>query len=383
MRNTGMYYIMDANGTYYRTGEKKQLVAAKSREEAEIFDLRTANEQIGGGTKARTYYTIPVDEQEPLPDAFYDKGCVKQYDMEKIDWMSYMQYFSYLLKNAPARINALNGKLSDVDKEICDLLHYIEFYDLSEEESMDVAARIKDSRLRRRRIKDELVKVEVFKKELGTDSNQQKAEYVIAQIRKLSDRLYHPRQLPEIFIGMSGRETDRNVYWMEMRKDTVQYENDEEEIKMEQRDTVFDKEPHDWLAFARQQREFYDNVLPYKNNLKLAMKEIEEKIEEILYMIEDANLNVTQGYKVFKQLKQLRNEKKEKQLEYECLMALTKGMKVEDRAEQAEEAVQDIENLLDVEMPEEKEEVQEGHASEEFTEVSEEELEELDLAADF
>lgn len=42
------------------------------------------------------------------------------------------------------------------------------------------------------------------------------------------------------------------------------------------------------------------------------MKEIEAEIEDILLETEDANCNVAQGYKIFKRLKELRLEKKQK-----------------------------------------------------------------------
>lgn len=96
------------------------------------------------------------------------------------------------------------------------------------------------------------------------------------------------------------------------------------------------------------------------------MDEIDTKIENTLLLIEDANFNVTQGYKVFKQLKDLRNEKKEKQKEYDCLVALTKGIDVGNISNQAYYAVQEIEDIL-------------GTAKEEeFQEVSEEEIGQLE-----
>ena len=114
------------------------------------------------------------------------------------------------------------------------------------------------------------------------------------------------------------------------------------------KETVLDGKEHDWLAFARQQSEFYDNVSQYMMNLQLDMDEIEASIEDTLIMIEDANFNVAQGYKAFKQLKDLRNQKKEKQKEYDCLVALTKGISVGEIADQAYYAVQDMEEILEV-----------------------------------
>ena len=88
-------------------------------------------------------------------------------------------------------------------------------------------------------------------------------------------------------------------------------------------ETIFDGRKNDWIGFARQQMEFYQNVRQYMVNLQLVMEEIDQDIEEILKNIEDANYNVAQGYKVFKKLKDLRNEKKEKEKELEILRAMT------------------------------------------------------------
>ena len=51
----------------------------------------------------------------------------------------------------------------------------------------------------------------------------------------------------------------------------------------------------------------------YITNIQLDIDEIDDEIEEILLQTEDANYNVAQGYKVFKRLKELRIERKEKE----------------------------------------------------------------------
>lgn len=409
--NTDMYYIMDGNGNYYRINDKNQLVAAGDRDEAEWFDLRTANERIGTGKKARFYYTIPVDDMEKtesemlsgaeeieenvetdvteksativsihpekkeveIPMVSYDDNKnISEYDIENIDWLSYMQHFTFLAKSSTDYIEKLSSKLSDVDKEMCDLLHYIELYDLSEEEMIDVTERIKDTRLRRRVIKDEYTKVEWFKKEFATNANVIKANSVISQMRKLDHRVYHPRQIDDIFDGMKGRETNNREYF-HRQNDMVEEVNtsvEEEVMEYVRKETVLDGREHDWLAFAKQQSEFYDNAKQYMINLQIDMDEIDAQIEDTMIMIEDANFNVTQGYKVFKQLKELRNLKKEKQKEYDCISALTNGLSIGAVSDQAYYAVKDIEEILDV------------TENEEFEEVSEEEIEELEDIVD-
>lgn len=407
MMKTSMFYIMDGNGNYYRINNKNQLVAASDRDEAELFDFRTANERIGTGKKARFYYTIPADDLQQMENDMLDgfagneeeskkevtsidtqeavsihpkekdveiptvsnvnKKSINEYDIENIDWLSYMQHFTFLAKNASGYFDSLNAKLSDVDKEMCDLLHYIELYDLSEEEMIEVTERIKDTRIRRREIKDEATRVQCFRREFATNANLIKANSVISQMQKLENRTYHPRHIFKIFEGMNGRETDKNEYCRKLVDEVEEYETKEEVTTMEysRKDTALDGKVHDWLAFAKQQSEFYDNALQYMMNLKVDMDEIDAQIEETLIMIENANFNVTQGYKAFKQLKDLRNEKKEKQKEYDCLVSLTKGIDVGDISDQAYYAVQEIEEILGT------------VENEGYEEVSEEEIKEL------
>lgn len=100
------------------------------------------------------------------------------------------------------------------------------------------------------------------------------------------------------------------------------------------------------------------------------MKEIDSQKEDTMIMLEDANFNVAQGYKVFMQLKELRNLKKEKQKEYDCISVLTNGLSIGEVSDQAYYAVKDMEEILEV------------TKNEDFEEVSEEEIEELEDIVD-
>jgi len=92
---------------------------------------------------------------------------------------------------------------------------------------------------------------------------------------------------------------------------------------MEYVQTEYDNKENDWLQFAKQQAKFYGNANQHICNLQLEINELDSNIEELLKEIEDANYNVAQGYKVFKHLKDLRNIKKSKQYELNCLRTIT------------------------------------------------------------
>ncbi len=82
----------------------------------------------------------------------------------------------------------------------------------------------------------------------------------------------------------------------------------------------------------------------YITNIQLDIDEIDDEIEEILLQTEDANYNVAQGYKVFKRLKELRIERKEKEKELDC----TDTIDCSSLADVCEESLAEIEEIMEV-----------------------------------
>lgn len=90
------------------------------------------------------------------------------------------------------------------------------------------------------------------------------------------------------------------------------FTEDKEDKRMEyvKRETMFDGRKNDWLDFAKQQVEFYGNINQYITNQYIRMDELDGLIESLLEETEEANYNVTQGYRVFKMLKEFRRERR-------------------------------------------------------------------------
>lgn len=390
----GMQYIMDGNGNYYTINSSDQLVVAKDRDEASVFTFFEANQRIGGGKKSRFYQTIPVDELEKteqemlsgadgyeeeeiasdsvvsrvfsIVDKMFDQQPKEEeqpvkvskpqpefeYSMEKVDWNEFINYFIFLAGGAKGYQDELAKKHSDVEKEICDLLHYVELFDLSDDEGLKAMDMLKDARQRRRDIKDEISRTEYFQKMLGTSANVAKAKGILTELKKLDTRKYFPRQLEGLFNGMEGRATDRDLFRqnremqdLEYEEETDDYIYEEEEQEMSFVETVFDNKENDWLSFARQQMEFYQNAGQYMINLQIEIGAIDTAIEEVMEKIEDANYNVTQGYKVFKELKDLRNERKAKAQELEVLRTMTECFDINSMADALAYNVDEIERI--------------------------------------
>lgn len=78
-----------------------------------------------------------------------------------------------------------------------------------------------------------------------------------------------------------------------------------------------------------------------------AVKEITDSaIADLMEEVESANCNVAQGYKMFKRLKELRLERKDKEKELECLYILTEHFDLSVMADECNNNVDALEEFL-------------------------------------
>ena len=327
-----MYYIVDGNGNYYRLNGKQQLVVAQSREDADVFSFREANQRIGAGKQAYFYSAIPAeaaechDQQAEVTEEVQEKSSGEEKkEALRVDWLKSLTEIDSVIKCMGKYQERLNQALSEVDLEICDIMHYVELYDLSEQDSLHAVELLRTRRERRREVKDEMVKAEAFEQVFGSEDIQSKIRESIKQIRKLEHRKYVPRMMPELFADGKIREKTADSRCDERDDGKINdesyhmnteclYEEMENE-KMTKKTTLYDGRKNDWAAFVQGQVDFFANAKQYIWNLSVDVEAIDQEIDEIMYQIEDANYNVAQGYKVFKRLKELRNERKVKMKE--------------------------------------------------------------------
>ena len=387
-----LYFIVDGSGNYYRANSSNQLVAVESRDYAGVFSFAEANQRIGGGKKAHFYSVIPVDEaeesvgksepvkktteastpegalQEAMQETFSETAAKEEYvyDMKQVNWEEYLNHFCYLAAGAKDYQEELKQALSDLDMQICDIMHYIELYDLDETNSVRMVELLKECREQRRDVKDEMTRVECFQKSIGTSGNIAKVKDNLVPMKKMATRSYHPRKLPDLFVNCPEETVRRDKLEQAMAEtncmddvaDTMtagmveqsyeaQPEMEETVMEYTKQETVFDGRDNNWLAFAKQQAEFYANAEQYIINLQLRQDELQDELEQVLEEIENANYNVTQGYNVYKRLKELRSEKKNLQKELEALYILTYGMNCNQMAVNAAACVEELEALYE------------------------------------
>jgi len=232
-------------------------------------------------------------------------------------------------------------------------LHYIELCDTSVEEAAGLVDLLKECREHRRDVKDEIIRLDAFQRTVGTSANLVKAKEALKSITGLETRKYTPRKLSELFEGRKvkmpttgEKPREEAAFVRAISMEDVESRRETEEMEFVRRETAFDGKEHDWMAFAMQQAEFYRNANQYIVNLKLDIEEIDAEIADLMDEIDSSNCNVAQGYKLFKRLKELRIQRKEKEKELECLYILTERFDVNYMAEECEGNVYELERLL-------------------------------------
>lgn len=211
MMDTGKrYHIIDTSGNYYRLNEKNNLVQARSSAEATMFSLREANERIGSGRKARFYSVleaIPQPVEIPAPDIEekYEAPELNvgttptMFDSLHNDWESMLANLCYMSDHINDYQDNLSQMLSDVDKEICDIMHYLEFNELDDKEMLQASRMLQERRRHRREIKDEMDKTALMKSTFLDRAFGVKVQQSLEVMEKMKERQYTPRKLNDLF----------------------------------------------------------------------------------------------------------------------------------------------------------------------------------------
>lgn len=111
-------------------------------------------------------------------------------------WIEKVKGLNGLASEAVYRKNELTDQLSTVDKEICDILHYIEFCNLNAAQGYKAYKMLKERRIKRRSIKNELQVVDII---LGKKISETATDEIEKAISGMDKRKYEPRVMRELF----------------------------------------------------------------------------------------------------------------------------------------------------------------------------------------
>lgn len=227
MNGNVLYVLTDGNGNYIRYDVgKNQYVKAKGKFVAERWDNRTTARNILKNSLPKNIRKkfkvieieddrtpISIDTNTSIPDSNIVitsiPSLVCSNSVDTVDTVNDDIYIednnintcdnpelrdevvNTVFSDIKKRKNELHEKLSVVDRKVCDVLHYIEFNKLNACDGYKVYRMIKEYRLERRAIKDEI--------EILDNVYNNITKLIEESINRLSNRKYNPRELPELF----------------------------------------------------------------------------------------------------------------------------------------------------------------------------------------
>lgn len=307
------YCVVDKMGNYYRVNEDELLVEVEDEGSAQRFDILEANQRISNSGMSKLLRTVQASKIQCKKSGVtkVESNIMKVVEgelrMDEIDFAEILKELYFIYVNTPAYLEKLREKLSAVDEEICDILHFIELYQRDEEQSLDLVDQIQECRQRRREIKDDIYRIETFGRIFNTMGLSGILKDANKKLKKMEEREYVPRKLPGLFV--------QGIRLTEVAEENIVDVDDyyeEKDMEYNKYETIFDNQKNDWKTVVKQQAECFENIKQYRINLRIDLDGIEDQIEEMMVLCEDANCNVAQGYKMFKKIKDLRLERKEK-----------------------------------------------------------------------
>lgn len=142
-------------------------------------------------------YDKPPEHVKQITQEEINKNTEKVMISKNVQrWLDKLSELNGLKSDATKRKEELCKQLSDVDKELSDIYHYIEFCNLNAAQGYKAYKMVKDRRIKRRSIKNELVVVNAILENKISDSITEEIEKIV---HSLDERTYTPRILNELF----------------------------------------------------------------------------------------------------------------------------------------------------------------------------------------
>lgn len=213
-----LYYIASSVDTtkYYKRGKNpKSLIKAKNKSEAEKFTLLETIDYTSG-KKEYIYSIIPVEDdseieqevvQEDTSIELYNNGSIIDYNesniFNNINWEELLLNLKDISDNIDTYEKNVKETMSNIDKEICDIMHYLEFKDLDDNDKIKVATMLQERRRYRRKVKDEYEKILIARSTFLNNSFKNKIKQFCTDVESMNYRHYNPRKLNELFDSKS------------------------------------------------------------------------------------------------------------------------------------------------------------------------------------
>lgn len=197
-------YVITDGTRWIMRDRKGKYVPTSNEALADVFGNKEANSVYQNNLSKALKSVFHVEKIDKPP------ALIKQISHEEVKsntetvsvaeniqyWVDKVSGLNGLAAEALHRKEELINQLSEVDKELCDINHYIEFCNLNAAQGYKAYKMIKDRRVKRRSIKNEL---EVLNMILGKKLSESVTNEITNAVSGMDKRIYEPRVLNELF----------------------------------------------------------------------------------------------------------------------------------------------------------------------------------------
>lgn len=193
-----MPYILYNNNNYFKS-DHNGIEIVKSREEASKWKtLEKANRVLKNEALSKDYRqyhfrVLFIPDEEEKVDSITETIESKKSEYNIYDKVKDIMQFT---KEIESRRDYLVNEISTTDKEIVDIEHAAEFYELDKEQGYKLYKMLHDVRVKRRAFKNELLKIQSL---LGTPINNTGMNNLAQNLDKINNQTYKPRIHAELF----------------------------------------------------------------------------------------------------------------------------------------------------------------------------------------
>ena len=197
------YVITDGSRYIYKNHSNK-FVPSHGEAMADIYTLKQAEGIFNNSLPKPLRKVFRVQKYDKEPDNVkqvshkeLQKNAEKLETSESIQtWINRIMDLNGLIQDASKRKDVLKEELINVEQEILDCLHYIEFCNLNAAQGYNAYKMIKARRVKRRSIKNEIAVLNVI---LEKRISESVADEIRSVIEAMDRRTYEPRKLTELF----------------------------------------------------------------------------------------------------------------------------------------------------------------------------------------
>lgn len=167
-----------------------------SKKQAECILNNSLTKALRNVFHVEKYDTEVSKEVKPVTEKDIDETEKVMVSENIQHWLNKVSDLNGLANEALNRKDELVQSLSNIDKELCDVLHYIEFYNLNAAQGYKAYKMIKERRIIRRNIKNELNVLNII---LSKKISETATDEINKCVAGMDKRTYEPRVLKELF----------------------------------------------------------------------------------------------------------------------------------------------------------------------------------------